>query len=435
MTARRAWPLVRTDARNLIALAGIQGGNALVPLLIVPLALARIGPTEYAVVATTEAVMALVLAAVLFSFEVDGVARLAALPDRTDRAALGALLSEILAARTLMFLLAAPAVLLIYWLVGGGGLAVLAAWLLVPLGSILHSYWFYQGTEDNMPAAAITLACRIVTVIMAFMLLRGPDDGVWVPLSIGAPFVLAGLASVAYLVHHHRLRLGWPGLAAVLGALRRGKEIFGGNLAVTLYRDLNVLILGLAGAAAPAIAAYSLVEKWTKMIQAATRPLNQMFFPKVLRALGAGQHPGPDSARTILHHTLPQLLAIGALLVALALAGLAALRLWPQLGTVMDLPQLVLLAAIMLPVTVIGMANFMFGTAGLNYLGGHRYLMGAIVVTGLSNLAICYTLSVLFGAVGAAASFLGAEVLLLALIGWRYRASAPCSVSRNGPSI
>ncbi len=68
--------LLRPGLHNLAALTVIQGSNALIPLLIVPFAIATVGAGAYAQVAITEAISALVLAAVLYSFDVDGVARL-----------------------------------------------------------------------------------------------------------------------------------------------------------------------------------------------------------------------------------------------------------------------------------------------------------------------------------------------------------------------
>jgi hypothetical protein len=75
-----------------------------------------------------------------------------------------------------------------------------------------------------------------------------------------------------------------------------------------------------------------------------------------------------------------------------------------------------------------GVCNFMFGMAGLNVLGGRRYLFGATFVTGVSSLAVCVPLVLLLGGAGAGVSFVFAEALLLAIILWKYL-SVPCTPS------
>ncbi|MDV3458449.1 oligosaccharide flippase family protein [Sphingomonas sp. HF-S4] len=402
--------------RNLVALIGIQGSNAFVPLLIVPYALSVIGVTAYAQVAITEAISVLALAAVLFSFDVDGVARLARLGPEAKREALGDVLSEILLARLLLFATVSPLLLMIYWLARGDGILLLALWLLVPLGQVFHSYWFYQAVEDNFAAAILTLLSRVATLAIVFTCVRGPEDAALIPLAIGGPFVLGGLLSTAHIVRQFGITLRWVGLRTVLAGLRQGKEIFAGNVAVSFYREMNVVILGIVGVSAAGISTYALIEKTIKMLQASTRPFSQLFFPKVLRALSGATEPSPVVARLIARYTLPQIAAALALIVAFPIAYALACMSFPRLVEFRALPQVETMAIIMAPAMLLGLANFMYGTAGLNTLSHRRYLFAAILVTGICNIAFCFLLSWLIGTMGAAICFLLAEALLFALV-------------------
>lgn len=412
--------LKRPGMRNLIALTSIQSSNAFVPLLIVPYAVSVIGVTGYAQVAITEAVSALALAAVLFSFDIDGVARIARAKGDARHEVLGTTLSAILSARLLLFAIVCPLLLLAYWLAGGEAVLLLALWMLVPLGQVFHSYWFYQAIEDNFAPAVITLTSRVITVAAVLAFVRGPEDAALIPLAIGGPFVLGGLLSTAYIAHRFRLTPRWSGLRAVFGDLSRGKEIFAGNMSVSFYREMNVVILGIVGVPAAGISTYALVEKIVKMLQACARPLNQLFFPKLLRALSDETRATPAVARLIARYTWPQIAAAGALIVSIPVAYALGSTLFPDLAAFRALPQLELMGAIMAPAMLLGLANFMFGSAGLNALGQQRYLFAAIVATGLSSVALCFVMAWLFGTVGAAVCFLLAETLLFTLVLARY---------------
>ncbi len=412
--------LRRPGLHNLAALTVIQGSNALVPLLIVPFALATVGATAYAQIAITEAISAFVLAAVLFSFDVDGVARIARLGPNATRNALGAVFGEVLIARLVVFAVIAPLTLLAYHLAGGSSPYLLALWCLIPLGHVFHAYWFYQATEQNLPPAAITLTSRIVTLALIYGLLGGPQDAALVPLAIGGPFVVAGLLSTAYIVVRLRIPVHGVRIAAVMRSLAGGKEIFAGNVAVSLYREMNVVILGIVGVPAAGISAYALVEKSIKMLQAVTRPLNQFFFPKVLRAIGDDDRPSSRVARVVARYTRPQILAVLGLIAIVPFLYLSAAQVFPRLRSLGDLPGVWTMAAIMAPAMPLGIANFMFGTAGLNALGQRRYLFLAILITGAASTMMCFAFGSVIGAVGAAVCFVCAEGLLLALVLLRY---------------
>lgn len=413
--------LRRPAVRNLTALAGIQGGNALIPLLIVPFSLSMVGATVYAKVAIAEALSAFALAAVLFSFDVDGVARVAKLGRDADNAALAHVVSAVISARLVVFAVVAPMFLLGYWLAGGrDGVVFLALWLLVPLGHVFHSYWFYQATEHNAPAALITLASRVATVAIVVLFVRNPKDAMIIPLAIGAPFLLGGLFSTIYIVRSLAAPLRWVGFGTVFADLRRGKEIFAGNVAVALYREANVVILGIVGVPAASISTYALVEKSVKMFQACTRPLNQLFFPKVVKALADKSAPDPSAAGLIARYTWPQIAAVSALIAGVVAAYAVGSVALPALRELIELPDLKIMAAIMAPSMLLGLANFMYGTAGLNTLNSRGYYFLAILATGVFSVGSCFGLTGRFGAIGAAICFLLAEAALLVLVLARY---------------
>lgn len=405
---------------NLTSLTGIQVANAVVPLLIVPFALHVIGATAYAELAIAESIAIMVLAIVLFSFEVDGVASVIGLDVSQHRRELSEALSGIVAARFLLYVAAASIAITIYALVTDHSVLILALWLLVPFGQVFHCYWFYQGIENNAPPAVITISCRLLSAGVVFASVHNVSDSYLIPLGIGGPFALGGVISLTYICRRFGLRLHWVGFRRIWRLLNDGKEIFVGTAAVAMYREVNIMLLGIASVAAPAIAGYALVEKTVKFIQAVTRPLNQFFFPKVLRAIQGQSAPTRSVAKTILRFTLPQIGVVLLILIMVPLMVLATIAFFPNLGKLGNLPNVPLLFAIMAPAPLFGLGNFMFGTAGLNYLGERRYQSRVIVTTGMLNVGMCLLLASFLGAVGAAICFVGAELLLLIMVLIRY---------------
>jgi O-antigen/teichoic acid export membrane protein len=402
--------------RNFGALSAIQLANALVPILVFPFALSVLGANQYAELAIAEALSVIVLTTVLYSFEVEGVGKVIDLEAAADRDGLARFFGAVLAARLCLFLVSASILLLITAAVTGNFSLLLAFWLLVPLGHVFYSYWYFQGTEKNMPVAIMTVAARITGVALVLLMVRKEGDAWLVPLCLGMPFCAGGIASAIYIALRSGAQLPRAPITTIMALVWNGKTIVLGNAAVVLYRDLNVVLLGAAGIPAAGIAAYSLAEKVIKMVQATSRPLNQVYFPRAIKALQGEKRPTWHAATVIAKMTAPQLLGMVVLLTgAVAAYSLAIqLDLLPARWRLPDATQAPML--MMLPAVFLGVANYMFGVVGLNYLGARGALAGAIVITGVLNLIVCAVLAVWVGAMGGAMAFSVAELVLLAQI-------------------
>lgn len=409
---------MRRHLVNLGALSAIQLANALLPVLVFPWILSIIGPTLFARIAVTEAVTFFALAVVLFSFEVEGVAKIAGLRLEYDRARIARIVSGILYVRLgllgaclLLACAVAPFIERVTWL-------LLLSWMLLPLGYVLQSMWLYQGLERNLALAVCVVGSRLLCLALLYLVVRAPQDYYLVPLIIGACYTLGGAASLLYARLALHIRLVRVPLADLRALLIGGKEIFYGNLSVTLFRDSNVLILG-ALASPTAVSVYSVAEKLVKCFQAMARPLNQVMFPRVIRAIAGHDAPDRSLFKTILRYTLPQLAALLAAALVMALA-YALLRARLPAGTVLTM-QIAMAVAIMAIAVLFGVSNFMFGSAGLNYLNRRGYFARAIFATGVCSVLLCMVLAHFWAERGAAVTFLFSEVFLFILIARAYR--------------
>ena len=67
-----------------------------------------------------------------------------------------------------------------------------------------------------------------------------------------------------------------------------------------------------------------------------------------------------------------------------------------------------------------GISNFMFGSAGLNFLSERKYFFKSIFLVGMLSVIITLSLTFFIGVFGAAISFVLSEVMLLILIIKKY---------------
>ena len=398
----------------------IQGANALAPLIIFPYVLQMIGSQGYAELVLAENISFLVLAVVVYSFDVVGVANLAALKAENNLDKISQLFSVILYLRLFLWFTATLVALAFHHLVFHGAWLVMALWTLVPLAYILQSTWLFQGFERNVPPAIIAVVSRSACVALILWLVGDPSDKLMVPVIIGGFYLAGGVASLGYGIFGLGVRLRPVKYNQLWPMLYDGKEIFLGNISISLSRDFNVLILGLVGIPAHALSAYSISEKVTKCVQAVARPLNQLFFPKTVRAIKDDKKPSRAVARKILRHTLPQLSLLGLTLAALLGGYIWASRYTTYMTKFSRIEEIQSYLLIMIPSVFFGIFNFMFGSVGLNYLNCRTYFFRAVLFTGIVFSFLCFVLAHWLGAYAAAFCYFGSEALIAFLIAQRF---------------
>gem|GEM_PF-1183911 len=410
----------KKDLTNLVALSCIQVSNGILPLFVFPYALSVVGFDLYSMIVVTEAVILMVLSAVLYSFDVEGVSKVVGLDIKKDIEELSRIFSEILYVRIAIWGLCVVALLLAGFFLRREYLFLFLWWMLLPLSYVVQSSWLFQGLEKNVAIAAFVVLSRLLCVAFILFLVKSPSDYYMVPAVIGSCFIFGGLLSLAYAFSKLGLRFKFVVLSDLLQLVRNGKEIFLGNFSVLLYRDVNVILLQLVGGSQQAVAVYSVAEKLVKSTQASVRPLNQLFFPKALRALKDSKGADWGAFKKILRLTTPQLLALSGLIASVGVVYAALGNRIPFVRDFPDRDQIAPLVMMMMVTVFFGVSNFMFGTVGLNRLGERTYYFQSILAVGLLNLAICALLSSQLGSVGASLSFAISEILLLTLVVRRY---------------
>jgi O-antigen/teichoic acid export membrane protein len=404
---------------NLASLACIQISNALLPIIAFPIILNVVGTDLFSKIAISEAIALIAVAFVLYSFEVDGVSKIAALNLKSDIFKISHIFSGVLYVRLLIWTICVFLLLLSYPFLDKDIFILLIGWMLFPLSYIFQSYWVYQGLEKNLFPAILTLVTRLLCLISLIKIVIAPMDYYYVPIIIGISYGTGGGISLLYLLRKFKIKLVKVSLSEIYQLFLEGKEIFFGNISVTLFRDSNVIILGIFSNST-AVSIYSIAEKSIKIFQAGARPLNQLFFPKVIRSLLEIKKPDLSAFKIIAKYTWPQIAALFLAAILIILFYVFFRDVLPNKYDLTHEKEIVYLITVMAVAVFFGVSNFMFGIAGLNYLNKRWHLARAIFITGVCSILCCIPLVLLFAQLGAALSFVLSEVLLFCLISKAY---------------
>lgn len=397
----------------------MQGANAALPLVLFPFLLGIIGEQNYSRLVITEALQVYLLAAVLYSFEIDGVGGVANLDIRKDADRIGELLAGIVVARGILFLIFAPLMWAIAWFIDPELVLPALGWSLVPLSYAIQPNWLFQGLRKNEVAAVVTIVTRCLVVLITILVVDNSSRYVIVPIIIGSIYLLGALLALAYAFLSLKLDFSWPRTSYLGEIIVNGWYIFLGNLGVVVYRESNVLILAAIGAPPTVIATYSLAEKLVKALQAVIRPLNQHFMPHAMK-LAQEKAPRTTIMIGILKLTAPQILALAAVVLTIYLVYPWAHTHVGFISRIRNLDEVAAVISVMCVGAFFGVANFMLGSAGLNAMGERKFFFFSIIVAGCVGAVTCASAGAYWGVYGAASAFVLSEATLQVLILSKY---------------
>jgi len=402
---------------NFLSLVTMQGANALIPLFVFPYLLTTLGAESFSQLVISETLSIIILAFVLFGFDIISVKKLT---NATSVSEESDIFFSVLYSRLAIFLLLLPVsvpVLIIFdWKV----LQLYLLWILVPLGHILQSAYFYLYKQSNFILAITTLCSRIAGLILVLYLIKGPGDVFNVPLILGGTYIVGSLLSFIFAISYWQLEIKLPVFKKIWSDFYEGTSYFISNVSVLLYRDLNVLILSLVFKDPNAISIYALAEKIVKSAQAVFRPISQFYFPKTVVALRGYTLPSPGSLKVVWMFTYKQLVLFSLFFIV---GMFAIFSFEKEIISLVSLPvfEALVFSMPMMLVIYIAIPNYMLGMVGLNNLGCERYLAKVILMTGAFNIFSCFLLAKMIGALGAAICFVISEFLLLVLILKKYK--------------
>lgn len=396
------------DVINLASLAGIQGGNALIQLLLLPYILYIVGANEFSKIVATESLAFIVLTFTLYSFDVIGVREIVRASSESKRE-IRKVFFGVIYARIFIFTISSLVVGFVVLVLFEQYFLYFLAWMLFPLGSLLQSSYYYQAIESNFYLSVSVVVSRALACCIGYFFVNSEADSVLAIAIIGSSYLFSGVVSLIYVIFIENSGIEMPNPKYSWELIATGNVTFYGSCSVLLYRSLNVLILASLSYDAKAISIYALAEKYTRILQALTLPLSQLYFSRTISELISTKE---NVFGTIWRNTKSQVYCSFVFIVVVLVAMHFLSYLFPESPAF----EIKFLLTIMSGAVVFGVMNFMFGTVALNTLGKEREYARIVLMVGVISVATCSFLVTYLSAYGAAIGYVFAELLLFILV-------------------
>lgn len=229
---------------NFASLFSIKGVDFLIPLFVLPYLVKTLGIDVFGLISFSIAFNMYFGAIIHYGYSITAVRDVARV--RHDKAMLSKTYSEFLGVSISLllvsFIVFTLLVLLIpslnqYWELH------LYSFFFIAMQSFFPS-WFFQGIEKMKFIAYINLSTKILYLVSLWILVKSPDDYLFVPLLNG--FAMATSTIVSFIVIHKFLRVRFirPTMSQAKNVLIKGRHSFTVQLAPTLYNSTAMFLLG-----------------------------------------------------------------------------------------------------------------------------------------------------------------------------------------------
>jgi len=382
--------------------------NYLIPVITIPYIVRVIGVEKFGILSLAQAVCYYFRIIVEYGFTITGVQLIAQNQGNPEKK--GEIFSAILFIQVILMLIGFGIILIAtlfisdihqyFWV-------YLFSYLAVP-ANLLLLLWFYIGSEEMRYLNYINLISRITYIILIFGFIRTAKDYIFIPLITDGSLLFAGIFSLLFVLKKFDLKPRWVGWKKIKFYLIDGWPLFISNFATNLYRNSNIIILGIL-ANKEVVGIYSAGEKLIKVFQSIFAPITQTFFPYISRLKTEKSN---NSLRTIKKLLLNMGLVGGFISIILFIAAkpITIVFLGKQF-----LPSVTVMR-IASSVVLFGVLNYILGIIFMSNFNLKKEFSFCVILTGLLSIGICFVLSYYLQYTGAAIAFASSEIILFLLI-------------------
>jgi PST family polysaccharide transporter len=395
---------------NFVAMSIIQGANFILPVLVMPVVIRRIGADGFGVVSVAQVVMIFLSTLTDYGFNLTATRDIAF--HKTDLEKISGIFSSVLASKLILCGLTYVLLCVLTFSIP----FFRSHFLLYQLGfayvigqSLLVS-WFFQGMEKMQYITISTLFSRIIFVLLVLFFIRRPEDTSLFLLFAGIGNTIAGVFSIWLAFRIFRLRICKPLRADILHELKEGWQITVSNLSINTYQYINIIVLRFFSNDL-IVGYYSIAERIFFAIRQILGIFSQVIYPHVCQLTREGWQPVVGFFKDFYRPFL--------LLLTLGCCGVFFFS--PQIVSLLmgsrrnELPVLLLRMLAFVPVVVcLNIPAYQVLLAFNRKTSYLRILGGATVLNLLVNLLLCR----FWGPVGTVLSIIVTELFVTIGLNW-----------------
>ena len=275
---RQIWK--HTVFQNTASLYLIQFVQYLLPLITVPYLVRVLGPTIYGTIAFGQSLIAIFMLFTDYGFRLSATRKISV--ERNDKLAVSSTAMNVWGGKVLICLVGLLFLFILINTIPKFREINLVLVLLygTVIGSVIFPIWLFLGMEKMVFISVINLIMQVFITIGIFALVNKPADALIYVGLLSAGALTAGVTGAIVAIKIFHLKLHFPSLRSIHGALVEGWTLFLSNTSVSLYTAGNPLILGFLSNNT-VVGYYVAAERIVKLVVKLLEPISQAAYPRM----------------------------------------------------------------------------------------------------------------------------------------------------------
>lgn len=230
--------------QNFSYLSILQIFNILIPFLTYPYLIRILGKETYGLVVYAQVIVSYLLILVSFGFDTYAVKEVSI--NRDNKGKLSEIFSSVFILKSMIFFLSLIILGALLFCIPEAKGHHLLFWLSmwVCLNDVLFPTWFFQGMEKMKYITILTLISKSIFLAFIFILVKGPEDYLMVPLLYGVGAIISGIVASYIIFRKENLTLFIPKIETIYKYFHESIDFFISYVFAKIFVSSNKFIIG-----------------------------------------------------------------------------------------------------------------------------------------------------------------------------------------------
>ena len=266
--------------KNIFYLLLMQGGNYLVPIILIPVIISRLSLEVYGIIALAQGIMVLFTSLADFGFNMTGTRLISQATDNRST-----LINQIISIKTLNLIVGLICLLAITHLIPSwkAHTFLIVTSYAITIGHGYFPVWYFQGIQKMGFILVLNSLSRILYLILVIFFVTNPSDAWLVNVFNGFTLLLASFVAIQ-LIRQKEGKINLDFSAETWYQYRLNWKIFGSNLAGDVYRSSAMIIAGFVFTPV-VLGTYGVFDKLITLIQNGFAAIYRALFPAISNAV------------------------------------------------------------------------------------------------------------------------------------------------------
>jgi len=230
---------------NFLHLFSLQGLTFIIPLITAPYLFRVLGAEKFGLVSFSLVVMAFLRIIVDYGFQLTATREVALNKDNIKK--LNIIFSQVIITKLLLLLLALfilTFLIIILENFNNNWILFYLSFLFV-VGHAVFPMWFFQGVEEMKYISYLNIASKLFFLVTVFLFIKSPSDYLLYPLFNGLWVIVVGIYGLYIIFAKYNIKFSWQPLSEIKKLIKKGWNVFLGEVAPSLYTNTTTFLLGL----------------------------------------------------------------------------------------------------------------------------------------------------------------------------------------------